>query len=206
MRFRKQKTYRNDIHVREAIYIKRLLKQVSPTSKIQCKSIQVLTSLIRDITIRIVNEAFHLVSLKKKRTLSARDVQTSVRLNTHGDITKQAISEGLKMVSRLSMPSDTEAPPKCSIPHSYFKKKVQQMNYNYRISKYSMVYLSAVVEYLLTEVLELSSNNAKNSKRSLITPRDIFLSISNDYELFTMFGDAIIPGGGVRDSYATIIM
>ncbi|KAM9954105.1 hypothetical protein ACTFIR_009233 [Dictyostelium discoideum] len=212
-------------HVREGIYIKKLIRQINPACRIQVKSVQILTSLIRDTTIRIINEAFHLVQLANKRTLNARDVQTSVRLCTVGEISRHAVSEGVRRVSNISFakqyppqpptakiatpssPSSNPAPPISHppiIPHSYLKTKVKQMNYNYRISNSSMHYLSAVIEYLLSEILELSSNGAVSAKRTLIQPRDIFLAIANDVELHTMYGHAIIPGGGTKPLFNSL--
>ncbi|KAM9979117.1 hypothetical protein ACTFIZ_000442 [Dictyostelium cf. discoideum] len=221
MRHRGQSTHQR--HVREGSYIKKLMKQINPACRIQVKSVHILTSLIRDSTIRIMNEAFHLLQLQNKRTLSAREIQTSVRLCTAGEISRHAISEGVKRVSNIfsskqfppqpptpkttttpSSPSSTPAPPISHspvIPYSYLKTKVKQMNYNYRISNTSMHYLSAVIEYLLCEVLELSINVAIVNKRTLIQPRDIFLAIANDEELDKMYGDVIIPGGGIKPCF-----
>ncbi|KAN0021497.1 hypothetical protein ACTFIU_010097 [Dictyostelium citrinum] len=212
MRHRRQ--LQNNPHVREGLYIKKLIKQIDTAGKIQVKSVQILTSLIRDTTVRIMNEAFHLVQIQNKRTLNARDVQTSVRLCTVGEISKHAVSQGVARVSKLNSspltptPTSTPTPTTPSSPHnapiipcSYLKAKVKQMNYNYRISKSSMHYLAAVIEYLICEILELSLNNAKNSKRTLIQPRDIYLAIANDDELDKMYGDAIIPGGGTKPSF-----
>ncbi|KAM9978102.1 hypothetical protein ACTFIY_011856 [Dictyostelium cf. discoideum] len=221
MRGRRQSTHHT--HVREGSYIKKLIKQINPACRIQVKSVQILTSLIRDTTIRIMNEAFHLVQLKNRRTLNARDVQTSVRLCTVGEISRHAVSEGVKRVTNISSakqfppsqppaaktattttPSSPSSNPATPISHppviplSYLKTKVKQMNYNYRISNTSMHYLSAVIEYLLCEVLELSINAAIFCKRTLIQPRDIFLAIANDDELDKMYGDVIIPGGGTK--------
>ncbi|KAN0032877.1 hypothetical protein ACTFIV_006809 [Dictyostelium citrinum] len=209
MRHRRQS--QNNPHVREGLYIKKLIKQIDTAGKIQVKSVQILTSLIRDTTVRIMNEAFHLLQIQNKRTLNARDVQTSVRLCTFGEISKHAVSEGVARVSKshfspLTPPTPTQTTPSSPhnrqvIPSSYLKAKVKQMNYNYRISKNSMLYLSAVIEYLICELLELSLNNAKINKRTLIQPRDIYLAISNDEELDKMYGDAIIPGGGTKPSF-----
>ncbi|KAN0050898.1 hypothetical protein ACTA71_004196 [Dictyostelium dimigraforme] len=208
MRFRRPSTHQARVNVREGTYIKRLLKQVNPSMKIQQRSVLILTSLIRDTTINIMNEAFHLLQIQKKRTLTAREIQTSVRLFTIGEISKHAVSEGVKRVSNFHLskstpptppsPSSTATttPTKIGIPETYLKSKVKQMNYNYRISKVSMAYLSAVLEYLVCEILELSANNSIVQKRTLISPRDILLAIGIDSELSQMYGHAIIAGGG----------
>jgi len=59
------------------------------------------------------------------------------------------------------------------------------------------VYLTAVTEYMVAELLELSGNAARDNKVDFITPRHIFLALRNDEELDQFCGDAIICEGGV---------
>jgi histone H2A len=44
------------------------------------------------------------------------------------------------------------------------------------------VFLAAVLEYLIAELLELSGNAAREHERKRITPRFLLLAISNDDE------------------------
>ena len=56
--------------------------------------------------------------------------------------------------------------------------------------------MSAVLEYIVAEVLELASNAAKDNGMRTI-PRHIELAVCNDDELNSFFGNAIIAEGGV---------
>ncbi|KAJ7245118.1 histone-fold-containing protein [Mycena haematopus] len=51
-----------------------------------------------------------------------------------------------------------------------------------RVTVSSAVYLAAVLEYLMAELLELAGNCANDMGRKNITPRHILLAIKNDNE------------------------
>jgi histone H2A len=68
-----------------------------------------------------------------------------------------------------------------------------------RISVTAAITLAAVMELLVAEVLELSSENvAERGGLLIIKPRNISLGIKGDEELARLVGShAIIPTGGV---------
>lgn len=84
------------------IYIFKVLKQVHPDTGISKKSMGVMNSFINDIFDRIAQEAVKLVRYNKKKTLSSREVQTAVRLLLPGELSKHAVSEGTKAVTKYS--------------------------------------------------------------------------------------------------------
>lgn len=57
--------------------------------------------------------------------------------------------------------------------------------------------MTAVLEYLIAEIMELAGNAAKDNKRHRITPRHLCLAIRNDEELSKLVGNATISEGGV---------
>ncbi|TIB97638.1 hypothetical protein E3Q17_03325 [Wallemia mellicola] len=62
----------------------------------------VLNSFVNDLFERIASEASKLASYNKKSTISSREIQTSVRLILPGELSKHAISEGTKSVTKFS--------------------------------------------------------------------------------------------------------
>ncbi|KAL7583378.1 probable histone H2AXa [Lactuca sativa] len=69
--------------------------------------------------------------------------------------------------------------------------------YAKRVGSGSPVYLSAVLEYLAAEVLELAGNAARDNKKTRIIPRHIQLAVRNDEELSKLLGRVTIANGGV---------
>lgn len=69
--------------------------------------------------------------------------------------------------------------------------------YAERVGAGAPVYLSAVLEYLAAEVLELAGNAARDNKKSRIVPRHIQLAVRNDEELSKLLGTVTIANGGV---------
>ncbi|GAA6002446.1 hypothetical protein JCM10207_001125 [Rhodosporidiobolus poonsookiae] len=83
-------------------YIYKVLKQVHPDTGISNKAMLILNSFVNDIFERIATEASKLASYNKKSTISSREIQTAVRLILPGELSKHAISEGTKAVTKFS--------------------------------------------------------------------------------------------------------
>ncbi|WVN89007.1 histone H2B [Cryptococcus depauperatus CBS 7841] len=83
-------------------YIYKVLKQVHPDTGISNKAMAILNSFVSDIFERIATEASKLASYNHRSTISSREIQTSVRLILPGELSKHAISEGTKAVTKYS--------------------------------------------------------------------------------------------------------
>jgi hypothetical protein len=98
-----------------------VLKQVHPDTGISNKAMAILNSFVNDIFERIATEAsselpleffanrivsnlfvfVELAAYSKKSTISSREIQTAVRLILPGELSKHAISEGTKSVTKV---------------------------------------------------------------------------------------------------------
>ena len=82
------------------IYIYKVLKQVHPKMGISKKAMSILNSFVHDSFEKIVGEAGTLCKYAKKQTLTAREIQSACRLILPGELSKHALSEGTKALTK----------------------------------------------------------------------------------------------------------
>ena len=85
-----------------SIYIYKVLKQVHPDTGISSKAMSIMNSFVNDIFERIASEASRLAHYNKKHTITSREIQTAVRLHLPGELSKHAVSEGTKAVTKYT--------------------------------------------------------------------------------------------------------
>ncbi len=97
-----KKNRKRSRHETFSVYIYKVLKQVHNDTGVSKKSMAIMNSFINDIFERIALEASKLVRYNKKHTLSAREVQSAVKLLLPGELAKHAIIEGAKAVNKFA--------------------------------------------------------------------------------------------------------
>ena len=97
-----KKTKKQRRHETFSVYIYKVLKQVHQDTGISKRSMAIMNSFINDIFERISLESSKLVRYSKKQTLSAREIQSSVKLLLPGELAKHAIIEGAKAVNKIA--------------------------------------------------------------------------------------------------------
>lgn len=75
-----------------------------------------------------------------------------------------------------------------------------------RVAEGSAIYLTAVLEYLTAEVLELAGNAAIDNRKTRINPRHLQLAIRNDEELHILLDNVTIAQGGVLPNIHTSLL
>lgn len=83
-------------------YIFKVLKGVHNEIGISKKSVDIMNSFLYDIYDRLALEASKLVRYNKKNTLSAREIQSAVKLILPGELAKHAIIEGSKAINKFA--------------------------------------------------------------------------------------------------------
>ena len=120
--------------------------------------------------------------------------------NVTGEITRHAKSEMVKAMTKYVNSSSSAPPPKskgrfqrrCRLSRAQraglqFAPVKMRVFFPGRVNKVAEVVFAAGMEYVCAEILELSGNAARDSKKLRITPRHIFLAIAYDSELCDMF-------------------
>jgi len=212
------------------------LKQVHPDTGISNLAMQIMNDFVYDMFKRIADEAFNLIGMLKKTTISSREIQTAVRLLLPGELAKHAVSEGTKAVTKyLSSLGDgggfggfggfgespAEGPKKAKkqkstgnrsvkaglqFPVGRIHRLLSEKIKGHRIGSGAPVYLAAVLEYLVAEILELSGNAARDNKLIRIIPRHIQLAIRNDEELDKLLKNVTITNGGVLPNIHAVLL
>lgn len=188
------------------IYIYRITKMVHPGTGLSGESIAELNNINKYLITKIMNTVNNFLKGKNKKTLDNRDVQASVSLVFPGELSKHAISDGLKAVTKFnSYKKDKKTPVSqmhmagLTFPVARTEKIMRHLSIVDRMGKTAPVYMAAVLEYINAEILELAGNVTKDYKKVRITPRYITIAIMNDTELNDLFCDVTL-GGGVLPS------
>uniref|UniRef100_UPI00398EE046 histone H2B 1.2-like n=1 Tax=Pristiophorus japonicus TaxID=55135 RepID=UPI00398EE046 len=85
-----------------SIYIYKVMKQVHPDTGISSKAMGIMNSVVNDILERIAGEASCLAHYNKCRTISSREIQTTVHLLLPGELANHAVSEATKAVRKYT--------------------------------------------------------------------------------------------------------
>ncbi|CAG4935555.1 unnamed protein product [Colias eurytheme] len=83
-------------------YIYQVLRIYRRGNRITAKAMAIMDSFMNDIFERITAEASRLVRYNRRSTLTAKEIQTAVRLLLPGELAKHAVSEGTKAVARYN--------------------------------------------------------------------------------------------------------
>ena len=89
-------------HETFSIYIYKVLRQIHSETGISRRSMDIMNSFVTDCFDRIALEASRLVRVNRRHTLSAREVQSAVKLLLPGELAKHAIVEGCKALSKTT--------------------------------------------------------------------------------------------------------
>lgn len=93
-----------------------------------------------------------------------------------------------------------------TFPVGRIHRILRKGRYAERVGTGAAVYLSAVLEYLCAEILELAGNASRDNKKQRIGPRHILLAVKNDEELNRLLAGVTISEGGVIPNIHAILL
>ncbi|GCB66830.1 hypothetical protein scyTo_0015046 [Scyliorhinus torazame] len=82
--------------------IYKALKQVYPVTGISSSAMSVINLFVNDIFERITCESSRLIRYSQRQTISSQEIQTTIHLMLPGELTKHAVSEGSKAVTKYT--------------------------------------------------------------------------------------------------------
>ena len=82
-----------------------------------------------------------------------------------------------------------------TFPVSRINKSMKASSGLKRIGGSAPVYMTAVLEYVTAEILEVAGQHTQSAKRKRVTPDDIILSIRGDAELAKLCGGIAVYTG-----------
>tara|TARA_B110001450_G_scaffold6782_2_gene6998 strand:+ start:530 stop:862 length:333 start_codon:yes stop_codon:yes gene_type:complete len=83
-------------------YIYKVHKQVNPSLGVSSKAIGQINGIINALLVRMITKSADVARVGKKSTLSARHVQACIPLTMGFELSKHAVSEGTKAVSKFT--------------------------------------------------------------------------------------------------------
>ena len=82
-------------------------------------------------------------------------------------------------------------------PASRIRRYLRKGQFNKRLRVRSAIYITAILEYVVGEILQLAVRFASLEQRTDVTPRDIMLALKADKELQQLMKNAAIKGAGI---------
>ncbi len=122
-----------------------------------------------------------------QHTLTSREIQSAAKYELPGELGKHAVSEGTKAVTKYSVGTISGGKHKSGLVMKISRvRNLIKKYYKGRLGGGAPIYLTAVAEYIVAEILELAGNACRDNKRKRITVRDLFLATESDVELAQM--------------------
>lgn len=200
-------------------YIFKVLMQVHPDSGITARSMYTVNEIVKSLVVDITKYASNLAISANKKTITSREIQAAVSILLPERLIGHGISEGKKVIGYYNaiVSSMRERSPKAKaqkVRGRHFcmdsrlrltfspsrVRSLMRLNSTVdRIGSSGPIYLAAVMEYLVREILKLAGNKSVSEKHIRITNRDILLSMSSNDELSQLLGpkNYVLGGGGV---------
>lgn len=149
----------------------------------------VINTMMNTIVRKAISGAKKIARLKnnKAKEIKQKDIETSLEIFAPGELRKHVLSQIKGVMERFKKAND---------PKKYFhqenklagqmKREIKSTK-DIKITDEAYVALSAALDYLIADVLELAGNDARDSGKKRITPKNIYTTIISDEEFSILF-------------------
>lgn len=153
-------------------YISKILNRITDLS---------LSKQARHMIHKFICEIILILLENDTQTISLECLKHSIHYWFSNELQKELLKEGDNALTKTNI----QRKGLYVIPHTAIKKAVKEqlplLKLEYRVD----VYLGACIEYLLYEILSITSFQTIKSDRRTIYPRDVFMAIMFDEEFLT---------------------
>jgi histone H3/H4 len=188
-------------------HIRKILKEICPLRDITQKAKEELNEIMIITCQIIIDKALFIIKSNNKKTMTESELDASIKLTFIGQLCQKSVEEGHKCLKNYSENVNDKTLKGKSrnekadilVPPSLLDKFLKNQGIN--VSSNAPIFLAGVIEYFVSQILELANNISVNKNNVRITVYDIENGIRVDKELnhfFTMnniylHGSGIIP-------------
>lgn len=184
--------------------IPNILHQVYPDLSLREETTSLINEIVYFIGHRIVNATNILLEKQDKKTLSDKEIETATKLTLgcSNALCDKARANGAKAVDSFSKATTDRGKPIRKETKSGLQIQVSKVdrllirNFSQakRVGRTSGVYLTAVLESMLSEIFKLAGSRAMHQKRKQIRVNEIRDAICHDNPVLGNFFDAFYMG------------
>jgi histone H2A len=187
------------------IYIQRILTDNNPSHSLSKGGLIQCNAICKVVLNKIIDSTNKILSFSKKATLTTSLISTAVQVYIPGELSMRCIQEGNSAIAKYvtTFLVDDENTGKKSrhersgliLSISRVEKYIKKRSLAKRLGKGTPVFLAAVLQCIMSELLFLCIEKAREQKRARIKPRHIKFAILEDLEFKKMFSKTVLGGG-----------
>lgn len=181
------------------IGIKNVLKQIHPDFQLRDVATKIVNDMILDLAERLIKTSISIAKYRNTKIITPDEIKTSVMIIMSGSLMKHALIEANNRMTTYKNNIDqmTSREKRAVLQFNISTTEHLLQNHNVKkIDVYTSICLTAILEYITAEILELSGDIAIEKKFVQIKPEHIKVVIRNDIELDQLF-DGLILGTGI---------
>jgi histone H2A len=204
-------------------YTTKVLKQVHPDTGINKGALGMVNRFVDEFMRAVAEASNGLLELSHHKTVDSRVIRSAVQIVLPAELSKHGQAEGIKAMvayNATQVAEGAKAPKRegtgakrsvranLTFPITRVERQLRGMLAGRkRVGAGAGVYLTAVVEYLVAEILELAGNTARDMKKTRVTPRQIRLAFGNDDDLsaFALSHRLVFQGGVLPNIHSVLL-